>query len=241
MERLQKFLARCGVASRRAAERLIVEGHVRVNGAVADQLGARVAPEHDRVEVDGRLVEPPSAKVYIALNKPIGVVATARDPWGRPTVLDLVPKVGRIFPVGRLDADSEGLILLTNHGDLAPRVTHPRYGGEMESGAVGRGRPTETALEELRSGVELAEGRTAPAEVDLLEPLGPDRVWLRVTLREGKKRQVRRMLAAVNLPVERLIRVRIGPLELGELPPGRCRPLARSEVAALRAAVGGLE
>lgn len=238
MERLQKYLASCGIASRRAAEQLISAGRVRVNGQVVAELGTRVEPTVDRVEVDGRLVAPP-AKVYLALNKPPGVVTTTSDPLGRPTVLDLVPRVGRLFPAGRLDADSEGLLLLTNDGELANRVMHPRYGCEKEYRALVRGIPTVQALEQLRSGIELEEGRTAPARVAVDGTAEGGWHWLRVTLREGRKRHVRRMLAAVGLTVERLQRVRIGPLELGSLPPGRSRPLGRSEVAALRAASEG--
>src|SRR5215218_7362178 len=130
MERLQKYLARCGVASRRAAEQLMVDGAVRVNGEIVRELGTRIDPEADRIEVDGRPIRLPTAMVYLALNKPPGVVTTAHDPQGRPTVTDLVPRVGRLYPVGRLDADSEGLLLMTNDGDLANRVTHPRYGCE---------------------------------------------------------------------------------------------------------------
>jgi 23S rRNA pseudouridine2605 synthase len=176
--------------------------------------------------------------VYLALNKPRGVIATARDPFGRPTVLDLAPDRPRLFPVGRLDAESEGLMILTNDGDLANRIMHPRYGCQKEYRALVRGEPTAEALERLRSGIELDDGRTAPAEVELAQPAPGGRRWLRVTLREGRNRQVRRMLAAVGLPVERLRRVRIGPLEVGGLPPGASRPLSKSEVAALRASTG---
>jgi pseudouridine synthase len=239
MERLQKYLASCGIASRRAAEQLISAGRVSVNGQVVAELGTRVEPSVDRVEVDGRPVAPPPAKVYLAVNKPPGIVTTTSDPRGRPTVLDLVPRLGRLFPAGRLDADSEGLLLLTNDGELANRVMHPRYGCEKEYRALVRGTPSAQALEQLRSGIELAEGRTAPARVAVDGPAEGGSYWLRVMLREGRKRQVRRMLAAVGLPVERLQRVRIGPLELGSLPPGRSRPLGRSEVAALRATSRG--
>jgi 23S rRNA pseudouridine2605 synthase len=172
------------------------------------------------------------------VNKPVGTVTTTSDPWGRPTVLDLAPRIGRLYPVGRLDADSEGLVLLTDDGELANRVMHPRYGCQKEYRALVRGEPTAEALERLRSGIELDDGRTAPAEVELAQPAPGGRRWLRVTLREGRNRQVRRMLAAVGLPVERLRRVRIGPLELGGLPPGASRPLSKSEVAALRASTG---
>ena len=239
MERLQKYLARCGVASRRAAERLIAEGAVTVNGEVVDEMGRQVDPELDRVEVNGRPVRPPAAMVYLAVNKPPGVVTTARDPFGRPTVMDLVPRVGRLYPVGRLDADSEGLLLMTNDGELANRLMHPRYGCEKEYRALVQGQPDEGALDRLRRGVELEDGpAAAEVEPERGSAAPPGRSWLRVTLREGRKRQVRRMLAAVGCSVERLQRVRIGPLELGGLPPGASRPLSRGEVAALRAWTG---
>lgn len=240
MERLQKYLARCGIASRRAAEQLILEGRVTLNGRVARELGTRVEPEVDRVDVDGRPIRQPTAMVYLVLNKPPGVVSTTHDPRGRPTVLDLVPRIGRLYPVGRLDADSEGLVLMTNDGDLANRVTHPCYGCEKEYRALVQGRPHEADLELLREGILLDDGPTAPAGVER-EPargLPADMAVVRVTLREGRKRQVRRMLEAIGCRVERLERVRIGPLELGDLPLGASRPLGRGEVAALRAAVG---
>ena len=238
MERLQKYLARSGVASRRAADQLIAAGRVRVNGVLVGQVGPSIEPEVDRVEVDGRAIQPPPTHVYLALNKPPGVVTTTADPWGRRTVLDLVPDLGRIYPVGRLDASSEGLLFLTNDGELANRLMHPRYGCEKEYHALVHGTITPAAIAQLRSGIELDDGRTAPARVELGERDDADRQWVRVTLHEGRKRQVRRMLAAVGVSVERLRRVRIGPLELGDLPRGRSRPLARSEVAELRAACG---
>jgi 23S rRNA pseudouridine2605 synthase len=183
-------------------------------------------------------VQPVATHTYLALNKPVGVVSTTTDPWGRSTVLDLVPKVGRLYPVGRLDADSGGLMLLTDDGDLANLVMHPRYGCEKEYRALLREEPTEEILRQLRAGVILSDGVTAPARVELAEPAGAGWCWIDVTLREGRKRQVRRMLGIVGLPVERLQRVRIGPIQLGSLPSGASRPLSRSEVAALRAASG---
>jgi len=238
MERLQKYLARCGVASRRAAEELIRAGKVAVNGAVVTEMGVQFEPERDRVEVEGRPISLPTAMVYLALNKPPGVVTTAHDPWGRPTVTELVPRIGRLFPVGRLDADSEGLVLMTNDGELANRLMHPRYGCEKEYRALVDGPPDQEVLEELRQGVELEGSMTAPARVELERPGRSGACWLRVTLREGRKRQVRQMLAAVGYQVARLQRVRIGPLELDDLPPGASRPLGRSEVQALRLTAG---
>jgi pseudouridine synthase len=239
VERLQKYLARSGIGSRRTAETLIAAGRVAVNGQVVTEQGVRVAAGTDIVEVDGRRAEPSTRNVYLALHKPAGVVTATSDPWGRPTVLGLVPRLGRLFPVGRLDADSEGLLLLTSDGELANRVMHPRYGCHKEYRALVRGTPDPDALDRLRRGIDLEEGRTAPAEVELEEDSDDGKRWIRVTLREGKKRQVRRMLAAVGLNTERLVRVRIGPLTLGNLPVGSSRPLGRSEITALQAACGG--
>jgi 23S rRNA pseudouridine2605 synthase len=192
------------------------------------------------VQVDGRVVRPATGRVYVLLHKPAGVVTTASDPQGRQTTLDLLPpslRNERVFPVGRLDLDSEGLLLMTNDGAFALRLTHPRYEQEKEYHALVRGRPTSDALEPLRRGVLLpGETRpTAPAEVRLLRAApGPERSsWLSITLHEGRKRQVRRMLAAVGHPVLRLIRVRVGVLRLGDLPPGQWRLLSAAEVEKL--------
>ena len=232
-ERLQKYLARCGVASRRASEQLITSGRVRVNGERVVELGTSVDPERDRVEVDGRAVRPPDRLSYVALNKPIGVVSTASDPRGRRTVLDLVPGDARLFPVGRLDYDSEGLIVLTDDGDLAMRLTHPRHGAEKEYRALLRGDVTDEVLARLSAGIELDGKPTAPATFERLET-HPDGVWVRVVLHEGRNRQIRRMVEAVGLEVVRLVRVRVGSLRLGSLPPGAWRRLSAAEVAALR-------
>jgi len=237
-ERLQKFLARAGVASRRHAEELILAGRVRVNGQPVTQLGTKITPELDKVLVDNRPVSVPAARVYLLLHKPAGVVTTASDPQGRQTVLDLLPprlRVQRPVPVGRLDFESEGLLLLTNDGDFALRLTHPRYEQEKEYHALVEGKPDAAALETLRQGLLLpGESRpTAPAEVRLLRAAENTTSWLSITLHEGRKRQVRRMLAAVGYPVLRLIRVRIGSLHLGNLPPGHWRMLTEEERASL--------
>ncbi len=239
-ERLQKFLARAGVASRRHAEALIEDGRVRVNGQVVRQLGTKVQPGKDEVQVDGRVVQPSASQVYIVLHKPAGVVTTASDPEGRQTVLDLLPQelqAQRLFPVGRLDLDSEGLLLLTNDGEFALHLTHPRYEQEKEYHALVQGRPAPEKLEALRRGVLLPDERrpTAPARVQFLRAEDERTSWVAVTLHEGRKRQVRRMLAAVGHQVVRLIRVRVGPLWLGNLPPGRWRALTAEEVRRLRA------
>jgi 23S rRNA pseudouridine2605 synthase len=228
--RLVKFLAHAGVASRRAAERLIAEGGVTVGDEVVRD-PARDVDESSAVAVDGRPVAPEPLEVH-ALNKPPGVVSTARDTHGRPTVVGLVRSRRRLYPVGRLDADSTGLILLTNDGELAERLTHPRYGVEKVYRAkVQPRRVTPRALAALREGVELDDGRTAPARVRQVAP-----GVVELAIREGRKRQVRRMLEAVGHRVMELERVAFGPLGLGGLAPGRSRRLKDTEVERLRRA-----
>ncbi len=235
-ERLQKVLARAGWGSRRTCEDLVAAGRVTVNGEVA-VLGRRVDPDHDLIEVDGAPVGVRPDLVHYLVNKPTGVVTTARDTHGRPTVVDLVPGEPRVFPVGRLDLDTEGLILLTNDGELANRVAHPRHGvdkeylAEVEVAGPG-GRVAPGALRALRDGVELDDGPTAPARVSQPEP-----GVLRITIHEGRNRQVRRMCDAVGHPVRRLVRTRIGPLADRSLAPGEWRPLTLAERAALTEAV----
>lgn len=230
-ERLQKVLARVGFGSRRVCEDLIAEERVKVNGELAE-LGRRVDPETDLVEVDGAPIGIRPGLVHYLLNKPTGVVTTASDPQGRPTVVDLVPAEPRVFPVGRLDLDTEGLLLLTNDGELANRVAHPSHGVEKEYLAEVRGRPSRAALRQLREGVALDDGTTAPAQAALVEPS-----LVRLTIHEGRNRQVRRMLDAVGHPVVRLIRTRIGPLSDRRLEPGAWRPLSGEELRALERAV----
>jgi 23S rRNA pseudouridine2605 synthase len=225
--RLNAFLARAGIASRRRADELIKAGRVTVNGAPGELntvVGAR-----DRVEVDGREVaRQPLA--YVLLHKPAGVVTTARDPQGRPTVVELVPPEPRVVPVGRLDADTTGALLLTNDGKLAHRLAHPRYGVEKTYEVEVEGDPDEAALQRLRDGLDLEDGRTAPARA---RRLGPGRV--EPVLHEGRKHQVKRMLAAVGHPVTRLHRAAYAGLTLEGLEPGECRELEPSEVELLRA------
>jgi len=234
MERLQKFLARAGVASRRACEELIRAGRVQVNGKTVTKLGTRVDPQRDDVDVDGRKVEPPVSLVTIMLNKPAGYVTTCSDERGRPTVLDLVPKnLGPLHPIGRLDMDTEGLLLLTNDGELTYRLTHPKFEVEKEYVADVEGIPGDSALQRLREGVEIDGHKTAPAQVKL-EKASRRGAVLRVRIHEGRKRQVKRMLSAVGHPVRRLRRVRMGPIRLGNLPLGNTRPLSPEEVNALR-------
>ncbi|MEJ5255145.1 MAG: pseudouridine synthase [Acidimicrobiales bacterium] len=229
-DRLQKVLARAGLGSRRACEQLIAAGRVTVNGQVAE-LGRRVDVVHDRVEVDGVPVPVRPGLVYYLLNKPRGVVSTVEDPQGRPTVVELVPPQPRVHPVGRLDADTEGLLILTNDGDLTFRLTHPRFGVEKEYLAQVVGKPSRQALRRLREGIELEDGTTAPARVALLAPN-----LLRITIHEGRNRQVRRMCEAIGHPVERLVRARIGPLTDRRLKPGSWRELSSEEVLALERA-----
>lgn len=232
-ERLQKVLARAGVASRRAVEEMIAEGRVTVNGSVA-QLGRRVDVEQDRVAVDGVPMSVRPGLVYYLLNKPAGTISTASDPQERPTVVSLVPPEPRVFPVGRLDAATEGLLLLTNDGEFTQVLTHPRFGVEKEYLAWVEGRPASGVIRRLRQGVDLDDGPTAPARVSLVAP-----DTLRIVIHEGRNHQVRRMCDAVGHPVRRLVRTRIGPLVDRRLAPGEWRSLTAEEVRKLAAAAVG--
>ena len=232
-ERLQKVLARAGFGSRRACEQLIATGRVKVNGEGVE-LGRRVDIEHDHVEVDGVPVSVRPGLVYYLLNKPTGVVTTADDPQGRRTVLELVPTEPRVFPVGRLDMETEGLLLLTNDGDLAFGLTHPSHGVEKEYLAHVDGQPSAKAVRRLRDGVELDDGITAPARANLVSP-----GVLRLTIHEGRNRQVRRMCEVIGHPVRRLVRTRIGPLADRSLRPGAWRALSIAEVRSLAQASFG--
>lgn len=235
-ERLQKVLGAAGVASRRAAEELIRAGRVSVDGKVVAELGTRVGPRA-LITVDGRVVDRAERRVYYLLHKPVGYVSTASDPEGRPTVLDLVPRGTRVYPVGRLDYDSEGLIILTNDGALTQRLLHPSHEIEREYYALVVGPVLPAQLRQLRRVIELDGVPTAPAEVKVAE-VGPDGVWVRFVIREGRNRQVRRMCAAVDLEILRLVRIRMGTLELGSLPEGQFRELRLEEVRALEGAAG---
>jgi pseudouridine synthase len=239
---LQKYLAHAGIASRRHAEELIAAGLVAVNGQVVREPGTRVDPEGDEVQVNGQPVHPVEQHLYILLNKPTDVVTTSADRHARRTVLDLLPaewRERRVYPVGRLDRDTEGLLLLTDDGEIALRLTHPRYALPKEYAALVAGRPAAAALDRLARGVMLdGDTRpTAPARVWLERSVG-DATWVGLELHEGRNRQVRRMLDAVGYTALRLRRVRVGPLTLGTLAPGRARLLTAAEVAELRRAVG---
>ena len=237
-ERLQKVLAHAGVASRRASEELIQQGRVSVNGKIVTELGTKVDPRRDLVTVDGlplpQRVEKP---VYILLNKPRGVLSAASDDRGRQTVLDLVDIPERVYPVGRLDLPSEGLILLTNDGNLTERLTHPRYEVEKEYHVLVAGNPTTPTLIRWRQGEIEVEGKpVAKAVVEKLKNEG-DNTWLRIILTEGRKREIREVTQALGHPVKKLSRVRLGPIKLGQLKPGKWRHLTTTEVQRLKSAV----
>lgn len=256
--RLQKILSQAGIASRRAAEKLIAEGRVTVNGVTVREMGTKADPAADDIRADGRRVKGPERHRYILLNKPAGYVSTRSDPQRRPTVIDLLRGVREyVYPMGRLDFDTEGLLILTNDGELAARLTHPRHGVERTYEARVAGVPDEHDLDRLRTGIPLEGRRTLPAEADLVTGSrpGPAKAGrhdlagrhdpagrhgresvLRLTIREGRKRQVRRMCEAVGHPVRALRRVRIGPISDRRLQPGEWRELTVQEIAALRRA-----
>jgi 23S rRNA pseudouridine2605 synthase len=237
-ERLQKILSHAGLSSRRAAEEMILSGRVAVNGHTIRELGTKADPTRDRITVDGRPLAAEARPIYLALHKPAGVMTTLSDPEGRPTVRDLLAGVReRVYPVGRLDFNSAGLLLFTNDGELAMRLTHPRYGVRKIYRVKVRGTPDEAQRRRLAQGIRLEEGTTAPAAVRVVES-SPTKSWIEVTIAEGKKRQVRRMCEAVGLQVEKLVRIAFGPLKLGKLPPGAWRPLTEVELVKLRRELG---
>ena len=235
-ERVQKVLAAAGLGSRRACEELIAAGRVTVDGEVVT-LGAKADAATQVITVDGERVHSNPTLVYLMLNKPTGYVTTVTDPQGRPTVMDLMPDTPRVYPVGRLDRDTEGLLLLTNDGELANRLAHPSYEVEKTYVAQIRGPAKRRAVRQLLEGVPLEDGVAKARSVRELGAAG-DRTLIEVVLAEGRKREVRRMLQAVGLPLERLARVRIGPLPLGDMAPGKFRPLSSAEVRSLYVAVG---
>lgn len=236
MQRLSKLIAAAGCVSRRKAADLIRAGRVRVDGAVVTDPAVEADPDRSRVELDGRLLRP-EPKRYFLMNKPPGYLSTAVDHRGRPTVLHLLEGVEeRLYPAGRLDFNTEGLLLITNDGDLTYRLMHPRFGVGKVYEAEVEGRPTQAALRRLAGGVVLEDGPTGPARVRLLQA-GAETSLLELTVHSGRKRMVRRMLKAVGHPVRRLRRTRLGPLTLGDLQPGQSRPLTEDELAGLRAAI----
>lgn len=232
--RLQKVIAQAGVASRRKAEAMIAEGRVSVNGRTLRELGVRVDPQRDHVKVDGRHLKPSPPPVYLILHKPKGYVSSLNDPAGRPTISDLLAGVRlRVFPVGRLDFESEGLMLLTNHGEMAERLLHPRYHVPKTYLTKVKGVLSRDKIAVLERGIRLEEGQTKPATVKKMG-IATENSWLEIRISEGRKHQIRRMLEAVGHPVLKLKRVRFGPLALGDLPPGRYRYLTDAEANALR-------
>jgi 23S rRNA pseudouridine2605 synthase len=242
-ERLQKILSAAGIASRRAAEAYITEGRVSVNGRTVTELGTKADPDADDIRVDGRRIKPATRRVYILMYKPRGYITSRSDPQKRPTVIDLLAKGGvrdYVYPVGRLDYESEGLLLLTSDGDLAARLTHPSHEVEREYHARVRGVPDRHALERLAKGIVIDGRKTSPAEVKLVKVIdtdaGEDSV-MSIVLHEGRNRQVRKMCEAIGHPVVRLRRVRIGPITDEHIRPGEFRDLDAREVAALRRAV----
>ncbi|MDW8326013.1 MAG: pseudouridine synthase [Anaerolineales bacterium] len=242
-ERLQKLLAQAGYGSRRSCEELILQGRVRVNGRVA-QLGQKADPTRDTITLDGEPLAEPERLTYVLLHKPRGVVSSLEPQGDRKTVVDLVPSKVRLYPVGRLDVESEGLILLTNDGALANRLTHPRYEVEKEYRVLVKGAPDEEQLNIWRRGVVLKDPetgkqvRTLPARVTREGP-SHETTWLRVVMREGRKHEIRDIGATLGLPVKRLIRVRLGSLRLGDLKPGEWRYLTAAEVAELKGEAEG--
>jgi 23S rRNA pseudouridine2605 synthase len=237
-ERLQKVLAAAGLGSRRQCEELITSGRVEVDRKVVTELGTRVQADAHEIRVDGETLSL-GRRVYYAVNKPKGVVTTNRDPSGRPRVVDIVPeRNARLFPIGRLDLYSEGLILVTNDGELANRLTHPRYGVKKIYLAQVAGQPTKEVLDKLRRGVHLAEGVARVDEIRV-ESQHKDSAWLEMTLSEGMNREIRRALARVGHKVVRLVRVQVGPIKLGKQPPGTARMLTAEEVNELKKLVAG--
>lgn len=240
MERLQKIIARAGFASRREAEGWILEGRVTVNGTVVHKLGTVADPYEDKIKVDGRLVLPSQKRFYFSFHKPTKMITSMGDPKGRANLGDWLKPLGkdkRVFPVGRLDYNSSGLLLLTNHGELAYRLSHPRYEVKKVYEVKINGVPTERDLKRLRAGISLQDGVTSPATVRILKRLRK-KSWLEIELHEGRYREVRRMFEALGYTVEKLVRTRYGPIRLGSLTVGKLHPLTSREVESLQRAVG---
>jgi pseudouridine synthase len=240
MERLQKILAHAGLASRREAERWIAEGRVMINGTVIYKLGTQADPAKDSIKVDGKRIKPAAAPLYFAFHKPPGIITTLNDPERRPDLTPYLRELGekkRVFPVGRLDYNTAGLLLLTNDGELAQRLMHPRFGVKKLYQVKLSACPSEEELDRLRKGIRLDDGMTAPARLRVLERLKKN-AWVEIELHEGRKREVRRMFEVLGYFVEKLMRVRIGTVVLGKLGPGEIRPLSQIEIKSLKRAVG---
>ena len=240
MERLQKIIARAGLASRREAERWIEEGRITVNGTVISKLGSQADPFKDSIKVDGKRIKTAITPLYYAFHKPPGVITTLNDPQHRPDITPYIARLGekrRVFPVGRLDYNTTGLLLLTNDGDLALRLSHPRFGVSKVYRVKLSSCPTSDDFARLREGIRLEDGMTAPARARVVEKLKTN-AWVEIEIHEGRKREVRRMFEALGYFVEKLIRIRVGTIELGHLPLGELRPLTQSEVKSLQIAVG---
>jgi pseudouridine synthase len=240
MERLQKIIARAGLASRREAERWITEGRVSVNGTVVRKLGSQADPRSDSIRVDGKRIKPPTANLYYAFHKPPGVITTLNDPENRPDLTPYLAGLGekrRLFPVGRLDYNTTGLLLLTTDGDLALRLAHPRFGVKKVYHAKLSACPTQEGLAQLKKGIRLDDGMAAPARARIIERLKRN-AWVEIEVQEGRKREVRRIFEALGYFVEKLIRVRVGPIVLGALPQGDLRPLTPLEIDLLKKAAG---
>lgn len=228
--RLQKFLANAGVASRRASEKIIQDGRVKVNGKIVTVLGTKIDPEIDEVTIDGKPCIKPSCYTYILMNKPMGVVTTAKDPFGRPTVLDVITGFNeRVYPVGRLDKDTEGLLILTNDGEATYRLTHPKHEVEKTYFACVRGRVDKKQVRRLEKGVKLEDGLTSPAKVKIIK-YEENLTLLEIKIHEGRKRQVKRMCSAIGNPVVYLKRTHIGKLSLKGLKPGQWRFMSAKEI-----------
>ena len=231
-ERLQKIIANAGIASRRAAEEMILQGRISVNQEIIRKLGTKAGPE-DEIRVDGRLISTEVSRVYLMLNKPSGYVTTLKDPEGRPIITDLIRDVQeRVFPVGRLDYDSEGLIILTNDGDFAHRIQHPRFKIPKTYLVKVKGKLTKADIQNVKHGVDLEDGRFRPESLDV-EKINDKSCWLRLTIHEGRNRILRRFFEAVHHPVARLIRVAVGEISLGKLKEGEYRNLKQNEIRKL--------